>query len=101
MEAREYEGTVLRYIVVEPDGFDPGRPYPLVVLLHGFGASMRDLVGLSPSIDADGYVYVFPNAPIEMTIGPGMRGLRLDDDRPGLVARRGGESGGDAGSANR
>ena len=74
MEAREYEGTVLRYIVVEPDGFDPGRPYPLVVLLHGFGASMRDLVGLSPSIDPGGYVYIFPNAPIEMAIGYGTRG---------------------------
>lgn len=74
MEAREYQGTVLRYIVVEPDGFDPGRPYPLVVLLHGFGASMRDLVALSPSIDRSGYLYIFPNAPIEMTIGPGMRG---------------------------
>ena len=74
MEAREHQGTVLRYIVVEPDGFDPGRSYPLVVLLHGFGASMRDLVGLSPSIDRSGYLYIFPNAPIEMTIGPGMRG---------------------------
>ena len=74
MEAREYQGTVLRYIVVEPDDFDPERPYPLVVLLHGFGASMRDLVGLSPSIDRSGYLYIFPNAPIEMTIGYGMTG---------------------------
>ena len=76
MKAREHQGSSLRYIAVEPDGFDPEKPYPLVVLLHGFGASMRDLVGLIPSIDADGYgyVYIFPNAPIEMAIGYGTRG---------------------------
>lgn len=74
MKAREHQGSGLRYIAVEPDGFDPERAYPLVVLLHGFGASMRDLVGLSPSIDADGYVYIFPNAPIEMTISYGTKG---------------------------
>ena len=83
MEAREYQGTVLRYIVVEPDDFDPERPYPLVVLLHGFGASMRDLVGLSPSIDRSGYLYIFPNAPIEMTIGYGMMGYAWTTIGPG------------------
>ncbi len=83
MEAREYQGTVLRYIVVEPDDFDPERPYPLVVLLHGFGASMRDLVGLSPSIDRSGYLYIFPNAPIEMTTGYGMRGYAWTTIGPG------------------
>ena len=83
MEAREYQGTVLRYIVVEPDDFDLERPYPLVVLLHGFGASMRDLVGLSPSIDRSGYLYIFPNAPIEMTIGYGMMGYAWTTIGPG------------------
>ena len=83
MEAREYQGTVLRYIVVEPDDFDPERPYPLLVLLHGFGASMRDLVGLSPSIDRSGYLYIFPNAPIEMTIGYGMMGYAWTTIGPG------------------
>ena len=83
MEAREYEGAALRYIVVEPDGFDPSRPYPLVVLLHGFGASMRDLVGLSPSIDRSGYICIFPNAPIEIEIGPGMKGYAWTTIGPG------------------
>ena len=46
----------------------------MVILLHGFGASMRDLAGLSPGIDSDSYVYIFPNAPIEMQVGYGMTG---------------------------
>lgn len=52
---------------------------------------MRDLVGLSPSIDRSGYLYIFPNAPIEMTIGPGMRGYAWTtigpDSSPGEAAR--------------
>ena len=74
MQAREIEGNSLAYILVEPDGYDQGQEYPAVVLLHGFGASMRDLVGLAPSIDQSGYLYLFPNAPIRMQIGLGMTG---------------------------
>ena len=74
MEAKQRQGKTLKYLSIEPDGYDPNRRYPLVMLLHGFGASMADLAGLTPVIDTQGYVYVCPNAPIEVQIGPGSAG---------------------------
>lgn len=74
MQAREIEGNSLAYILVEPDGYDESQEYPAVILLHGFGASMRDLVGLAPGIDQGGYLYLFPNAPIRMQFEYGMTG---------------------------
>ncbi len=75
MQAQEIEGNSLAYILVEPDDYDENQEYPAVVLLHGFGASMRDLVGLAPGLDQSGYLYLFPNAPIRMQIGYGMTGF--------------------------
>ena len=74
MQAKQLQGKTLHYIVVEPDGFDPSRKYPMIILLHGFGAHMGDLASLAPAIDPEGYVYVFPNAPIPFEIGPGATG---------------------------
>ena len=74
MQAREIEGNSLAYILVEPDDYDESQDYPAVVLLHGFGASMSDLVGLAPGIDRSGYLYLFPNAPIRMQFEYGMTG---------------------------
>ena len=74
MQAREINGNSLAYILVEPDDYDENEEYPAIVLLHGFGASMRDLVGLAPSIDQSGYLYLFPNAPIRMQFEYGMTG---------------------------
>lgn len=75
MQAREIEGNSLAYILVEPDDYDKSQEYPAVILLHGFGASMRDLVGLAPGIDQGGYLYLFPNAPIRMQFEYGMTGF--------------------------
>ena len=74
LQARQIDGNSLNYLIVEPDGYDETLEYPTIVLLHGFGASMSDLVGLAPAIDRTGYVYLFPNAPIPMQIGMGMTG---------------------------
>ena len=74
MQARQIDGNSLTYLVVEPDDYDPQQEYPAVVLLHGFGASMTDLAGLSTMLDQTGYLYLFPNAPIPLQIGPGMTG---------------------------
>ena len=63
MESQAYEGTSLPYVLVKPPGFRSGAGWPLVVLAHGRGASMYDLAGLAPAIDAGGYVYAFPNGP--------------------------------------
>ena len=75
MQAKQFDGSALRYIAVEPDGYNPVRPYPMIILLHGFGAHMGDLASLAPAIDPNGYVYIFPNAPIPFQIGPGMTGF--------------------------
>ena len=61
----------LPYVLVQPDGYEPGVAYPLVVLLHGFGASMHDLVGLAAAVDSTGYQYAFPNAPYRVDLGGG------------------------------
>ena len=93
MQAKQLEGRTLHYIAVEPDGYDPDRTYPMIILLHGFGAHMGDLASLAPAIDAESYVYIFPNAPIPFQIGPGLTGfgwtpprdLRSDDDLTNAV----------------
>ena len=74
MQAKEIQGQSLLYLAVEPDNYDPDAEYPVVILLHGYGASMSDLAGLSPSIHSTGYVFIFPNAPIPMQVGLGTTG---------------------------
>ena len=74
MEAKPHQGKTLQYLTIQPDDYEEGKAYPLVILLHGFGANMEDLAGLTPAIDRLGYIYACPNAPIPFQIGPGMTG---------------------------
>jgi phospholipase/carboxylesterase len=74
VRARVVEGGSLTYVRVEPDGFDAARTYPVVVLLHGFGANMYDLTGLCPALDDENYVYLLPNAPYAVDFGGGAVG---------------------------
>ena len=71
MRAESHEGSGLKYLTVLPDDYDSERSYPLVVMLHGFGANMQDLAGLAPVINSRGYVYACPNAPIAFDLGLG------------------------------
>ena len=83
METQTFDGKALPYVLMTPTGAaDAG--YPLVILLHGFGASMYDLAGLAPTIDGEGYVYAFPNAPFVMNFGPGQMGYSWFANRPGV-----------------
>lgn len=75
MEANQFEGKTLKYLAIEPDDYDSSKSYPMIILMHGFGASMRDLAGLCPAIDSKGYVYICPNAPLTVQLGPGMTGF--------------------------
>lgn len=83
MRARLVEGGALAYFLIEPDGYRPEASYPLVVLLHGFGASMHDLAGLAPAIGATGCLYACPNAPYAIDLG-GAIGYSWSRGRPGM-----------------
>jgi phospholipase/carboxylesterase len=84
MEAEVREDGPLTYILVRPDNFRPDVRYPLIILLHGFGANMYDLAGLSPAIDSTGYLYAFPNAPYPIDLGGGAVGFSWSTGRPGM-----------------
>jgi phospholipase/carboxylesterase len=84
VNTEETKGQALSYILVKPDGFTPDGSYPLLVFLHGFGASMYDLASLAPALDDAGYVYAFPNAPFEVSLGFGGSGFSWAGDRPGV-----------------
>jgi phospholipase/carboxylesterase len=84
VDARQIDGTALQYVLVTPEGFTAGAGYPLVVLLHGFGANMQDLASLAPYIDETGYAYAFPNAPFTVQLGPGYTGYSWATGRPGM-----------------
>ena len=73
-EQRRVAGDGLHYLAIFPDDYDAAADYPLVAMLHGFGANMQDLAGLAPSLNPKGYVYVCPNAPIPFELAPGMTG---------------------------
>ena len=73
-EQRRVAGDGLHYLAIFPDDYDAAADYPVIVMLHGFGANMQDLAGLAPSLNSRGYVYVCPNAPIPFELGPGMIG---------------------------
>ena len=73
-EQRRVADDGLHYLVIFPDDYNADADYPVVVMLHGFGANMQDLAGLAPSINRKGYVYVCPNAPIPFELAPGMIG---------------------------
>ncbi len=74
MKYERHQGQDLEYLTVVPDNHASDVNYPLVVMLHGFGANMQDLAGLAPAIASEGYVYACPNAPIPFDLGPGQVG---------------------------
>ena len=82
MNAEVFEGGALDYVLVTPDGFVADGSWPLVIMLHGFGAHMYDLSSLGPAIDDSGYVYAFPNAPYGLV---GMGGFSWSANRPGAI----------------
>lgn len=63
----------LKYVLNVPTGRGDGEPMPLVIMIHGRGADMRDLADLAPMLDtSDGCRFVFPNAPKPFEPYPGM-----------------------------
>ncbi|MDE2938925.1 MAG: alpha/beta fold hydrolase [Chloroflexota bacterium] len=74
MKTERHDGRSLPFLAVLPDDYDPAVSYPLVIMLHGFGAHMGDLAGLAPAIEDKGYVYACPNAPLAFDFGGGYTG---------------------------
>ena len=75
MKMVQGRGGGLEYVAVYPVDYESDKAYPLIVLLHGFGANMHDLAGLASHIDSHNYVYVCPNAPLPVQLGPGFTGF--------------------------
>ena len=74
MEAKQFESSTLRALIVEPDEYDPDKEYPVIILMHGFGSNMADLANLTPAINRSDYLYVCPNAPAAIDLGMGQTG---------------------------
>lgn len=74
MQAVERQGKDLAYLMVYPENYDAQQKYPLVILLHGYGAHMYDLSSLTPTIDPQRFIYACPNGPIEVDFGMGQFG---------------------------
>lgn len=74
MKREQHDGRSLKYVTVLPDDYNPELSYPLIIMLHGFGAHMDDLAGLAPAIETKGYVYACPNAPLAFDFGGGHTG---------------------------
>ncbi len=64
------QGAVLEHLVLFPDRYEEGRPYPVLIWLHGFGADTYDLADLAVAADPTGYLHVLPNAPLGGFGGP-------------------------------
>ncbi len=85
MDTEVIQGKTLAYVLAKPEGFTPDGSFPLVVVLHGFGAGMHDLASIANALDPIGYVFAFPNGPYEVDLGMFGTGYSWSADRPGVV----------------
>ena len=58
----------LQTIVVETDIIADNTSTNLIIILHGYGANMKDLVSLAENIGDNKSIFVFPNAPFEFQL---------------------------------
>jgi phospholipase/carboxylesterase len=60
-------------------------PFPTIFLLHGWGASAHDLIGIAPALHGGRALVLCPQGPVAIQPGPGMIGygwFPLDQGRP-------------------
>ncbi len=60
-----FQGQMRTYSVYLPDNFGPGRPLPVVMMLHGGegnGGRIAQQTGLPAFVDRDRFIAVFPDA---------------------------------------
>lgn len=54
-------------VVALPDGYDPGRPHPLLVAMHGFGGEPQNFSkAFAKACGGRGYILCCPYAPVVM-----------------------------------
>jgi predicted esterase len=54
-------------VTVLPDGYDPGRPHPLLVAMHGFGGEPQNFSkAFAKACGSRGYILCCPYAPVVM-----------------------------------
>jgi phospholipase/carboxylesterase len=61
----------LVHTVYEPHG---SGPHPTALALHGRGANAFDLLALAPHLCTGRFMVICPEAPVEMPIGPELKG---------------------------
>lgn len=61
----------LLYTAHVPEG---DGPHPTVLLLHGWGASAHDLIGLAPILHRGRALVLCPQGPLAFQVGPGQAG---------------------------
>jgi phospholipase/carboxylesterase len=59
-------------------------PFPTLILLHGWGASAHDLLGLAPMIHEGRALVLCPQGPVVVPLGAGERGYGWFPLNPGL-----------------
>jgi polyhydroxybutyrate depolymerase len=72
-------GVERTYLLHVPASYDPSKPTPLVISLHGaglWGAAQKDMSGWNAVSDAEGFIVVYPS-------GVGGRGVRVWHEDPG------------------
>ncbi len=74
MKFIQQKGDSLPYVAALPSDYNGDRPLNCLILLHGYGSHMGDLASLGPSINETDYIYICPNAPIQMDLGFGQKG---------------------------
>ena len=70
-------GRTRDYLLYVPKRYDPAKPTPLVISLHGgsmWGAAQRDMSGWNPIADREGFIVVYPSG----LGGNGPRAWRLE-----------------------
>jgi phospholipase/carboxylesterase len=59
-------------------------PFPTLILIHGWGASAHDLIGLAPMVHDGRALVLCPQGPVVVPIGGGQRGYGWFPLTPGL-----------------
>ncbi len=75
-------GMDLHYTAHVPEG---DGPHPTILLLHGWGASAHDLIGLAPILHGGRALVLCPQGPLAFQAGPGSVGygwFPLSQGRP-------------------